>query len=55
MYYTIYKDVNGHWRWRLSAANHQVIASGEAYANRADCEHVINLVKASGLAPVYDR
>lgn len=53
MYYEVYKDANGEWRWRLRAANNQVIAtSGEGYANRADCLTAIDLVKSSQDAPV---
>ena len=53
MYYEIYKDTNGQWRWRLWAANYRIIAnSGEAYYNRQDCEHAISLVKGSANAPV---
>jgi uncharacterized protein YegP (UPF0339 family) len=53
MYYEIYKDAQGHWRWRLWAANAKIIAdSGEGYNDRRDCEHAIDLVKQSGDAPV---
>ena len=53
MYYEIYKDANGQWRWRLWAANYKIIAnSGESYYNRSDCEHAISLVKSSYNAPV---
>jgi uncharacterized protein len=53
MYYEIYKDASGQWRWRLWAANYRIIAnSGEGYYNRTDCEHAISLVKQSNNAPV---
>jgi len=55
MSYRIFKDVNGHWRWHLKAANHTIIAnSGEAYWNRADCLHAITLVKGSSSTPIYE-
>lgn len=54
MYYYMYKDGSGYWRWNLKAANHEIIASGEAYYNKADCQHAINLVKGSQYAPVYE-
>lgn len=54
MYYYMYKDTSGYWRWNLKAANHEIIASGEAYHNRSDCLSAINLVKASNAAPVYE-
>ena len=35
------------WRWRLRAANGQIIAtSGEGYINKADCLHGISLVQS---------
>lgn len=56
MYYVLYKDTANHWRWTLFAANNRKIAnSGEGYWNKADCQSAINLVKRSGLAPVYER
>ena len=54
MYYQIYKDARNQWRWRLKAANHETIASGESYWNKSDCLHAINLVKSSSDAPVYE-
>lgn len=53
MYYTIYKDVSGYWRWNLRAANNEIISmSSEAYTNRRDCEYSIQLNKSSYAAPV---
>lgn len=55
MYYLLYKDAQGHWRWSLFAANRRNIAnSGEWYHNRADCLHAINLVKSTSNAPVHE-
>lgn len=54
MSYYIYKDVNGYWRWYLAAANNEKIASGEAYYNKTDCLHAIDLVKGSAIAPVKE-
>jgi len=43
------------WRWRLKAANHEPIASGESYYNRSDCLHAINLIKGTNYStPIYD-
>lgn len=36
MKFRIYQDGDGYWRWRLRAANNEIIASGEAYV-RAAC------------------
>ena len=55
MSYTVYKDVQGYWRWTLYAGNSRKIAnSGEGYYNRADALAAINLVKASKDAPVRE-
>jgi len=54
VYYTIYRD-GIFWRWRLQAANHEILASGEAYWNEADCLHAIALVKGSNTALVYQQ
>ena len=44
MWYHLYKDTAGYWRWRLYAANNRKIAdSGEGYWNKADCQHGIDL------------
>ena len=56
MYYVLYKDVAGYWRWTLKASNHEPIAvSSETYVRKADAEHGISLTKSSHNAPVYDR
>ncbi|MFS0772857.1 YegP family protein [Sphingomonas sp. 1P08PE] len=53
MYFQKYQQA-GQWRWRLKAANHEIIASGESYVYEADCDKAINLVKSTTSAtPVY--
>lgn len=53
MRYHRYKDVQGYWRWRLIAANNEIIAvSSEGYVTLASCDHSIGLVKASSHTPV---
>ncbi len=54
MYFQIYRDASDLWRWRLRAANHETIAHGESYHNKSDCLHVIDLVKGSSNAIVYE-
>ncbi len=55
MKYFMYKDKVGEWRWRLKAANNEIIAvSGEGYRNKADCLHGIDLVKSSTNAEVQE-
>ncbi len=46
MYFEKYQQ-GGQWRWRLKAANHEIIASGESYVYETDCDHAINLVKGT--------
>lgn len=57
MYFIIYKDVSGQWRWNLNAANNKVIAmSSESYINKQDALHAINLVKSGAAgANTYDK
>ncbi|HWL95130.1 MAG TPA: DUF1508 domain-containing protein [Phycisphaerae bacterium] len=56
MCYVVYQDNINQWRWRLLAANGQIIAtSGEGYWNKSDCLHGISLVKSSSNAPVIER
>lgn len=63
MYFEIYKEGNtlsgllasgsptaGQWRWRLKAANNQVIASGESYHNKTDCMHALALLQQTTVA-----
>jgi uncharacterized protein YegP (UPF0339 family) len=54
MYYEIYKDNAGYYRWRLVANNNKIIAdSAESYLTAVGASHGINLVKSSYNAPVY--
>ncbi len=56
MYYWLYKDTAGYWRWTLIAANNRKIAdSGEGYYNKADALAGIQLVKSSHAAPVREQ
>lgn len=55
MYFTIYRDRQGQWRWTLKANNHETIAvSSEGYINKINCTNAIALVKSAGNAPVYE-
>jgi uncharacterized protein YegP (UPF0339 family) len=48
------KDNKGEWYWIYYARNGKAIArSSEIYINRADCEHSIDLIKASASHPVF--
>ena len=57
MKYEMYRDdsIKREWRWRLRAANGNIIAvSGEGYANKGDCRDIIDSVKASADAPIKE-
>jgi uncharacterized protein YegP (UPF0339 family) len=56
MYFRLYKDTSGYWRWTLYAANGRKIAdSGEGYINKSDCQAGIDLVKStSAYTPVQE-
>lgn len=46
MYYEMYQQA-GQWRWRLKGANHEILASGESYTSKANCQEVIRLLKST--------
>jgi uncharacterized protein len=52
MRFEIYKDAAGQFRWRLVAANNEIIATGEAYRHRRDCLDAIELVRDSQHSPI---
>ncbi len=43
--FEVYKDKKGEYRFRLKAANGQVIATGEGYSTKANCLAGIESVK----------
>ena len=58
MYFCLYKDNKGEWRWTLRRdGNHEAIAvSSESYKQRSDCLVSINLVKShAATAKVLDQ
>ncbi|MBV2359445.1 DUF1508 domain-containing protein [Thalassococcus sp. CAU 1522] len=55
MYFVLFLDTRGQWRWTLKASNHEPIAmSSESYVRKADAQYSISLVKSAHNAPVYD-
>lgn len=38
MYFEIYKDAKGEFRWRLKAGNHEIIATSQAYTTKQGCQ-----------------
>jgi uncharacterized protein YegP (UPF0339 family) len=55
MKFEIDQDVLKQYNWRLRADNGEIIAHGESYVKKSDCEHAVGLVKKSFLATVDDR
>ena len=56
MYYEVYKDRTGFFRWRYVSSNGRIIAdSGEGYVNKSDCLAGITIMKGSYGSPVYER
>lgn len=52
--YWIYRDNRGQWRWSYEARNGKTIAvSSESYIRKSDCEHAIELMKASYSSEVW--
>ena len=55
MYYQVYKDTGGFWRWRYVASNGRIISdSAEGYHNKSDCLAGITIMKGSSNSPIYE-
>ncbi|MDE0048669.1 MAG: DUF1508 domain-containing protein [Rhodospirillales bacterium] len=55
MYYEIFRDSAGAWRWRFRAPNGELInSSSEGYSTRSDCLNAIALVSSSDKAPIRE-
>ena len=55
MYFIIYKDNRGEWRWKYLAANHEDIAvSSEGYKTKQGALNGIELVMKANTARIYD-
>jgi len=50
--FEVYKDAKGEFRFRLKAANGEIIATGEGYSSKAACLNGIESVKKN--APVAE-
>lgn len=47
--FEVYRDTAGEYRWRLQAANGEIVAVSEGYTRSSDCQRSAENVK--GLAP----
>ncbi len=52
--FELYTDVRGQYRFRLKAANGQIVAVGESYKTRAAALDGIDSVRRNAQAPVVD-
>lgn len=52
--YEIYKDMSGKFRFRLKAANGEILASSEAYNSKDSAKSGIASVKTNANAPTED-
>lgn len=52
--FEIYKDTSGQFRFRLRAANNEIIAISEAYTTKAGCKNGIESVKENAPAAVIE-
>jgi len=44
--FTVYRDADKQWRWRLTARNGKILAdSGEGYRRRIDCNTAIQSIR----------
>jgi uncharacterized protein YegP (UPF0339 family) len=50
--FEVYKDASGQFRFRLRAANNEIIATSEAYVTKAGCMNGVESVKEN--APVAE-
>lgn len=54
MRFEIYKS-GSEYRWRLRASNNEIVASGEGYTTKSNCQHAVDLLKSTTAAtPVTD-
>lgn len=53
--FIIYATSPAHWRWRLTGANGEIVAIGEAYDNKSNCERAVrDIRRLSAVAKVTD-
>jgi uncharacterized protein YegP (UPF0339 family) len=48
--FEVYKDKAGRYRFRLKAANGQIIATGESYDSKAAAMHGIESIRSNAMA-----
>ena len=52
--FELYKDSSGGFRFRLKAANGEVIATSESYTSKSSAQNGIDSVKSNAGSPVVD-
>ena len=55
--FEVFQQTNGQWRWRLWAANGNIIAEagGDGYTSKAGCLNGIEAVRAAAQAPMCEK
>ncbi len=56
MKFEVFRNRSKEWRWRLRAANGEIIATSgkETYRRKIDCMYAVRLVQGSGSAKVVE-
>lgn len=52
--FEVYKDASGKFRFRLRAANNEIVAQGEAYTTKAACMNGVESVKKNAATATVD-
>lgn len=52
--YEVYQDKSGKYRFRLKAANGQVVAVGEAYESKRACLNGIKSIQRNANSPIVE-
>lgn len=53
--YQVYQDVAGQYRWRLRAANNEIVSEGEAYASERGARRGIEAHRRAAQTEVVER
>lgn len=55
MRFMILQTTPGHWTWTLKNDTGEILAKGQDYVRKQDCQDAVFLVKASVFASVHER
>ena len=43
--FELYESDDSSWHWRLRAANNEIVAHGEGYTTKHDCQRAVRAIK----------